>query len=79
MLPQAALSRAIARGHASHSDEAISTQKQLKEEMSDDLADARKAEDDCKTNHAALIAAERRRSPVQQARADVTSASESDG
>ena len=55
------------QGHASQSDEAISTQKQLKDEMSADLVDARKAEEDCNTNHAALIAAEKRRSPVQQA------------
>ena len=55
------------QGHASQSDEAISTQKQLKDEMSADLVDAPKAKEDCKTNHAALIAAEKRRSPVQQA------------
>ena len=47
------------QGHASQSDEAISTQKQLKDEMSADLVDARKAEEDCNTNHAALIAAEK--------------------
>ena len=58
------------QGHASQSDEAFSTQKQLKDEMSADLVDARKAEEDCKTNRAALIAAERRRSPVQQGRRD---------
>ena len=60
------------QGHASQSDEAISTQKQLKDEMSADLFDARKAEEDCKSNHAAFIAAEKRR------RASVTSASETD-
>ena len=31
--------------------------KQLKDEMSADLVDARKAAEDCKTNHAPLIAA----------------------
>ena len=46
--------------------------------MSADLVDARKAEEDCNTNHAALIAAEKRRSPVQQGRASVTSASKAD-
>ena len=43
------------QGHASQSDEAMSTQKQLKDEMSADLVDARP------------IAADKRRSPVQQA------------
>ena len=66
------------QGHASQSDEALSTQKQLKDEMSADLVDARKAEEDCKTNHAVLVAAEKRRSPVQQGRASVTSASKAD-
>ena len=65
------------QGHAPQSDEAIGTQKQLKDEMSADLVDACQAEEHCKTNHAALIAVERR-SPVQQARADETSASEVD-
>ena len=36
------------QGHAPQSEEAISTQKQLKDEMSADLVDARKAEEDCK-------------------------------
>ena len=63
------------QGHAPQSGEAISTQKQLKDEMSADLVDARKADEDCKTNYVALIAAEMERSPVQQARADVTSTS----
>ena len=63
------------QGHAPQSDKANSSQKQLKDEMSADLVDAQKAEEDCKTNHAALIAAEKRRSPVQQAKGSVTSAS----
>ena len=45
--------------------------------MSADLVDACQAEEHCKTNHAALIAVERR-SPVQQARADETSASKAE-
>ena len=58
------------QGHATQSDEAVGTQKQLKDEMSADLVDAGKAEEDCNTNHAALIAAEKRRSPVQQSNRD---------
>ena len=63
------------QGHAPQSDEAIGTQK---DEMSADLVDARKAEEDCKTIHATLIAAEKRRPPVQQGKASVTSASKAD-
>ena len=46
--------------------------------MSADLADARKAEEDCKANHAALVAAKKRRLPVQQCSADVISGSKAD-
>ena len=66
------------QGHAPRSDEAIGTLKQSRDEMSADLVDARKAEEDCKTNHAAFIAAEKRRSPVQQGRTDVINASKAD-
>ena len=68
----------IARDTQTQSDEAISTQKQLMEEMLADLVGAQKAEEDCKTNHAALIAAEKRTSPVQEGRASVSSASKAD-
>ena len=66
------------QGHAPRSDEAIGTLKQSRDEMSADLVDARKAEEDCKTNHATFIAAEKRRSPVQQGRTDVINASKAD-
>ena len=57
------------QGHATQSDEAIGTQKQLKDDKSADLVDARKAEEDCNTNHATLIAAEKR-SVISASKAD---------
>ena len=51
--------------------------KQVEDATSADLVDARKADEDRKASHVALVAAKKRRSPVQQAE-EVTSASKAD-
>ena len=52
--------------------------KQVEDETSADLVDARKADEDRKANHLANVAAKKRRSPVQRCRADVNSVSKAD-
>ena len=54
------LSSVDRHGYAPQSGEIIGILKQLKDEMSADLADARKTEEERKANHAALVAAKRR-------------------
>ena len=52
--------------------------KEVEDETSADLADARKADEDRKANHVALVAAKKRRSPVQRCSADVNNTSKAD-
>ena len=59
-----ALARGASQVYAPQSGEIIGILKQLKDEMSEDLAAAQKEEEDRKANYAGLIAAKERKLPL---------------